>query len=167
MFAKWLESLVQNWYMSKLSSETCQVTGSLWSSCWFGPQCFFTSTCTIWFSRASVSMIFLTNHHKLTSNLTSLSLSCSGGQKAEAELLAGGAEEKPIHFPGAHGFWPPLDFLDLQYLPGSPCLTSHDTSPVSGHLCPNSLFLKTSRLLTNVHLGCYASILTWLRLETP
>lgn len=110
---------------------------------------------------------FLTNHHKLTSNLTSLSLSCSGGQKAEAKPLAGGAEEKPIHFPGAHGFWPPLDFLDLQYLPGSPCLTSHDTSPVSGHLCPNSLFLKTSRFLTNVHLGCYASILTWLRLETP
>lgn len=51
--------------------------------------------------------------------------------------------------------------------PWEPLLTSHDTSPVSGHLCPNSLFLKASHLPTNALLGCYASILTWWRLETP
>lgn len=109
----------------------------------------------------------LTNSHKLTLNLTSLFLSCSGGQKAVAEPLAGGAEEKSIHLPGVPGFWPPLAFLGLQCLLVSLCLTSHVISPASVYLCPNSLFLKASHLLTNAHLGCYDSILTWLRLETP
>lgn len=153
--------------MSKLSSETCKVTGSLWSSCWFWPQCFFTSTCTIWFSCASISRGFSNKSPQadFEPHKSSFFLfrrpecwSWAAGWRSWGEIYS---------FPRYSWFLATIGFPWLAMPPWEPLLTSHDTFPVSDHLCPNSLFLKASHLPTNAHLGCYASILTWLCLEKP